>query len=127
LLTNVTLQNGSTAAFQYFAYQQPANSIGVPYTDAGGNAYMMLIDGTSAVPATSIVPAAQPLSSPLSTTDSKEAAEVTIKLAVSPGGGTGVNTTSTNDSTVDITDAVVLRLTPAANHVGSGANFLPCQ
>jgi hypothetical protein len=136
LLTNVHMQgpvNNRTPAFQYFAYQEPMQSPGVPYTDAGGNPYMMLIDGTSQVPATTVVPPAQPLATPLSVADSQLASEVSIKLAVGPtpppnanglNGGINTNLSDVND---DVADSIVLRLTPAANHVGSGNSFLPCQ
>jgi len=45
LLTNVT-QSGTTPVFQYFAYQL------APGTDAGGNQYEILPDGTSPIPGT---------------------------------------------------------------------------
>jgi Tfp pilus assembly protein PilV len=125
LLTNVA-QSGVTPVFQYFGYQQPTNSSGVPYTDSAGNPYMMLLDGTSSVPGTSIIPTASPLAVPLSTTAAQQAAEVLITLAVGPGGGSGENT-QLSDGAVAVTDSIVLRITPEANHVGAGATFGPCQ
>lgn len=124
LATNVA-QIGSTPVFQYFAYQEPMNGSS-PYTDSAGDPYMMLLDGTSAVPGTSVIPAAAPLSVPLSTTDASNAAEVLISMLVGPSGGTG-ESTHLADGADPITDGVVMRLTPAANHAGGGAVFLPCQ
>jgi Tfp pilus assembly protein PilW len=125
LLSNVA-QSASTPIFQYFDYEQPTNSSGVAYTDSGGNTYMMLLDGTSAVPGTSTIPTADPLSTPLSTGDAQTAAEVLITLVAKPSGGSNEQTNLT-DAADTVTDSVVLRLTPAANHVASGATFGPCQ
>jgi len=124
LLSNVS-QTGSTPVFQYFAYQEPMNG-STPYTDSAGNPYMMLIDGTNAVPGTSVIPSPQPLAVPLSTSNASNAAEVMISMSVGPSGGTNENT---NLSDVDdaVSDGVVLRLTPAANEDANGAVFLPCQ
>ena len=119
-------QVGSAPMFQYFAYQQAPNGSGGYYTDGGGNPYMLLLDGTSSVPGTSIIPAASPLATPLSTAGAQQAAEVLINLSVGPGGGSGERT-SFADGAVSAADSVVLRLTPPANHVETGANFLPCR
>ena len=130
LIDNVLPQTvGATQVpiFQYFAYQEPLNSLGAPYTDPNGNPYMMLIDGTSAVPGTSIIPAAQPLVSPLSVANAQLATEILMTMQVGPGGGTLEKTASPGDTTININDSVVLRLTPPANHVGSGNTFLPCE
>lgn len=124
LLTNVS-QSGTTPVFQYFAYQEPMNG-GSPYTDGAGNAYEMLLDGTNAVPGTSTIPAADPLTTPLSSTDASSAAEVIITLVVGAGGGTGENTNlATANQTVS--NSIILRLTPVANHVASGNTFDPCD
>ncbi len=111
--------------FQYFSYQEPMNG-STPYTDSAGDPYMMLLDGTSAVPGTSVIPAPSPLAVPLSSTDAANAAEVVTSLSVGPVGGTGENT-HLADVSDPVSDGVVLRLTPAANHAGGGAVFLPCQ
>jgi hypothetical protein len=124
VLSNVA-QTGATPVFQYFAYQAPMNGAN-PYTDSAGNSYMMLLDGTSVVPGTSVIPTPSPLAVPLSATSSPNAAEVMISMSVGPSGGTGENTNLSN-SVDQVQDGVVLRLTPAANHAGSGAVFLPCQ
>ncbi len=121
LLTNVL-----SAGFQYFAYQEPLQSNGQPYTDGAGNPYMMLEDGINTVPGTSVRPAASPLATPLSVTNAQQAAEVLINLVVGPGGGAGENT-NIADAADTVSDAVVLRLTPAANHLGNGTTFGPCQ
>jgi hypothetical protein len=125
LLTNVAL-SGTTPVFQYFNYQQPTNA-GVAYTDASGNPYMMLLDGTSAVPGTSTIPTAAPLSTPLSTTNAAQAAEVSITLVVGPTPGVSNQNTTLSDANETVTNSVILRLTPAANHVGPGNTFNPCQ
>ncbi len=134
VLTDVS-QTGTTPVFQYFAYQEPLNSSGQPYTDSAGDPYMMLLDGTSDVPNTSIIPTPQPLStSPsLSTTNAQTAAEVMITITVGPSVPTppgslssGINS-NLSDAKDSFSDGVVLRLTPAANHAGDGNVFLPCQ
>jgi prepilin-type N-terminal cleavage/methylation domain-containing protein len=125
LLTNVSQQTGGLPVFQYFAYQQPKNASGQPYTEPDGTPYMMLLDGTSLVPGTSIQPAAQPLAVPLTVANAQLAAEVMIKFKVAPESGSGINT-NIADASTNVDDAVVIRLTPPANHVGSGASFLPC-
>lgn len=103
-------------------------SNGSPYTDASGNPYEMLLDGTSEVPGTTTIPTPQPLStSPsLSSTDAGNTAEVVTTVSVGASGTTGENT-SLSDATDTVSDGVVLRLTPAANHAGDGNVFLPCQ
>ena len=119
--TTVTLlTNVRSAQFGYYAYRQ------VSYTDAAGNPYVMLLDGTQAVPGTTTIPPAAPLTVPLSAADASKAAEVTIDFTVGPAGGAGENTAaSPSDATVS--DSAVLRLSPAANHAGNGATFVPCQ
>jgi Tfp pilus assembly protein PilW len=119
-------QSGSTPVFQYFAYQEVPNGSGGYYSDSNGDPYEMLVDGANAVPGTSTVPAASPLSIPLSTTTAASAAEVVITLSVGPNGGTGEKTNLSDANTTE-TDAVVLRLTPDADHQGAGNTFLPCQ
>ncbi len=115
LLTNVR-----SAQFGYYAYQQTT------YLDGANNPYVMLLDGTQAVPGTSTIPPAAPLAVPLSTADAQNAAEVTIDFTVGPAGGSGENTTA-SPSDASVSDSVVLRLSPAANHAGNGASFDPCQ
>jgi hypothetical protein len=124
LLTNVS-QHGSNPVFRYYAFQEPMNG-GQPYTDQAGNPYMMLLDGTSPVPSTSIIPAAQPLNTPLSSNGAQTAAEVTVDLAVGGGGGTPEQTNVVG-TPVEVKDSTVLRLTPAANHAGANTSFGPCE
>lgn len=119
LLTNVA-QSGSTPVFQYFAYQQ------LSYTDGAGNAYVLLPDGTSPVPGTTTIPPVAPLATPLSAANAVLAVEVLITLSVGPGGGTGENS-SIGHPFDPVTNSVVLRITPAANHAGANISFLPCQ
>ncbi len=123
LMSNVTAV-GSTPVFQYFEYSPPMNGA-TPYTDSAGNTYMMIQDGLNYVPGTTIQPAAAPLTTPISTTDAENAAEVLVTLSVGPAGGTMLESNLGNVST-QLQDQVVLRLTPPANHAGGGATFLPC-
>ena len=125
LLNNVA-QIGTTPPFQYFAYQEAPKGSGGYYTDGAGNPYMMLLDGTSSLPGTNTFPTASPLATPLSAANAALAAEVLINLSVGPTGGSQENT-NLSDAKVSVTDSVILRLTPPANHVETGANFLPCQ
>lgn len=127
LLTNAS-QNGTTPVFQYFSYEEAPNGSGGYYSDGAGNPYMMLLDGSSSVPGTSppVYPAASPLGTPLSTSDAQNAVEVVINLMVGAQGGTEENTNLT-DVSVPATESVVMRMTPVANHVESGASFGPCQ
>jgi type II secretory pathway pseudopilin PulG len=122
--TRLLLTNVRSAQFQYYAYQQ------VSYTDAAGNPYMMILDGTQAVPGTNTIPTAAPLPVPLSTSNAQQAVEVTINLTVGPAGGSGENT-NTGASNVsedaNVFDSAILRLSPAANHAGNGATFNPCE
>lgn len=120
LLTNVT-QSGTTPVFQYFAYQL------APGTDAGGNQYEILPDGTSPIPGTSTT-VYNPLApgATLSSAQASTAAEVMINLTVGPAGHAYENTNlaSTGQS---VSDIITFRFTPAANHVGDGATFAPCD
>jgi prepilin-type N-terminal cleavage/methylation domain-containing protein len=120
LLTNVA-RNGSTPVFQYFAYQV------APGTDAAGNQYEILPDGTSPIPGTSTTEYS-PLDpgASLSSTDASTAAEVMINLTVGPGGHANENTNLANTGQ-SVSDIVTFRFTPAANHVGDGATFSPCD
>jgi prepilin-type N-terminal cleavage/methylation domain-containing protein len=108
--------------FQYFAYQQ------APATDAAGNNYMILPDGTAAVPGTSST-IYNPLvtgTAQLTSAQAASAAEVLITLVVGPGGQNNENTTlSTVNDTV--TDSIVLRLTPASNNTADGGTYEPCE
>jgi Tfp pilus assembly protein PilW len=133
LLANVS-QSGTTPIFQYFEYQIPTNSSGQPYTDASGDDYEMLLDGTSEVPGTTTIPTASPLtdSPSLGGTNAANTAEVVTTVTVGPyqNGTTSVASGENNnlsDANDTVSDGVVLRLTPAPNHTGDGNVFLPCQ
>lgn len=127
VLTNVgqsknTSTNTLIAPFQYFAYQQATG------TDAGGNNYMILPDGTSPIPGTSTT-VYNPLitgTQTLTTNQAQGAAEVLITLVVGPAGGNNENT-NLNGVNDTVTDGVILRLTPAANNTAYGGDFSPCQ
>jgi prepilin-type N-terminal cleavage/methylation domain-containing protein len=120
LLTNVA-RNGGTPVFQYFAYQT------APGTDAAGNQYMILPDGTSTVPGTSTT-VYSPLDpgASLTATDAASAAEVTINLTVGPAGHAYENTNLANVGQ-SVSDAITFRFTPAPNHIEGGATFSPCD
>jgi Tfp pilus assembly protein PilW len=120
LLTNVA-QSGTTPVFQYFAYQV------APGTDAAGNQYEILPDGTSPIPGTTTT-VYNPLApgAALTSAQASTAAEVLINLTVGPAGHAFENTNlaSTGQS---VSDIITFRFTPAANHVGDGATFAPCD
>jgi Tfp pilus assembly protein PilW len=120
LLTNVA-QSNTTPVFQYFAYQT------APGEDAAGNQYMILPDGTAPIPGTSTT-VFNPLAPGASLTSAQaaSAAEVLITLSVGPAGGSPENTNLANVGET-LTDSIVFRFTPAANHVGSGTTFQPCD
>jgi type II secretory pathway component PulJ len=127
VLTNVSQStNTSTSAlippFQYFAYQQ------APGTDAGGNNYMILPDGMSPIPGTTTTEY-NPLitgTQTLTANQAQSAAEVLITMVVGPAGGNNENTNQSGVSDT-VTDAVVLRLTPASNNTAYGGDFSPCE
>src|SRR6202012_1232856 len=121
LLTNVA-QAGTTPVFQYFAYQT------APGTDAAGNQYEILPDGTAPVPGTSTT-VTNPLApgGSLSSTQASSAAEVLITLTVGPAGGFTNENTNLTKVGQSVTDSIAFRFTPAANHEGDGASFSPCD
>jgi type II secretory pathway component PulJ len=126
VLTNVGQSQPSagqplTPVFQYFAYQT------APGTDAAGNQYEILPDGISPIPGTSTT-VFNPLapSGTLSANQAASAAEVLITLKVGPAGHDHERTNYT-DVGANVSDAITFRFTPAANHVGDGATFDPCE
>ncbi len=126
VLTNVgqstnTSTNSLIPPFQYFAYQQ------APGTDAAGNNYMILPDGTSPIPGTSTTEYSPLITGTqtLSTAQAQSAAEVLITLVVGPGGGNNENTNLSGVSDT-VTDGVTMRLTPASNNTAYGGDFSPC-
>ena len=126
ILTNVAQSQPSAAqpltpVFQYFAYQT------APGTDAAGNQYEILPDGTAPIPGTSTT-VFNPLApgTTLTGTQAATVAEVLITLSVGPAGGYNEKT-NYSDVGENVSDAITFRFTPAANHVGDGATFSPCQ
>jgi len=126
VLTNVgqsrpTPSQALTPVFQYFAYQT------APGTDAAGNQYEILPDGTAPIPGTSTT-VFNPLAPGTTLTSAQAAtvAEVMINLSVGPAGGYNERT-NYSDVGANVSDAITFRFTPAANHVGDGATFSPCQ
>jgi prepilin-type N-terminal cleavage/methylation domain-containing protein len=118
--TRLVLTNVRSVQFNYYSYQQTT------YKDAAGNAYMMLLDGTNAVPGTTTIPPAAPLATPLSNTDAAAAVEATFTLVAGPGGGS-YERTGAAVTDASAYDSAILRLSPAANHAGNGATFNPCE
>jgi prepilin-type N-terminal cleavage/methylation domain-containing protein len=120
LLTNVR-QTGTTPVFQYFAYET------APGTDAAGNQYEILPDGTAPVPGTSTT-VTDPLApgGSLTSTQASSAAEVLITMTVGPAGHSNENTNLANVGQ-SVSDSITFRFTPAANHDGDGASFSPCD
>jgi len=89
---------------------------------------MILPDGISPIPGTSTT-VYNPLitgTQTLSSNQAASAAEVLITMVVGPAGGNNENTnlSGVNDT---VTDAVTLRLTPAADNTAYGGDFSPCQ
>lgn len=117
----VSSSNQPIPVFQYFAFQT------APGTDAAGNQYMILPDGTAPIPGTTTT-VFNPLApgAALTGTQAATVAEVLINLTVGPGGGSNENTNLSGVSDT-VTDAITFRFTPAANHVGAGASFDPCE
>jgi prepilin-type N-terminal cleavage/methylation domain-containing protein len=126
LLKNAA-QSGTTPVFQYFAFETPTNSAGAAYVDSAGRPYRILLDGVTTVPGTNTLPAnsPHPLPTPLSSADAQNAVAVLITFVAKPTGGNG-SLQNTNLAANTVTDSVVLRLTAAPNHTGSGAVFSPC-
>jgi prepilin-type N-terminal cleavage/methylation domain-containing protein len=124
LLGNVTRQTGSVPVFQYFAYTPE-------YTDAGGDVYWTIPDGSNTVPVTDATLAAAPLAtaSGLSATDAGNAVEVLVNLQVGSSTNSLSNGTLAN-TTVPVTDSISLRLTTPPNEVDAGTSaqgYGPCQ
>jgi type II secretory pathway pseudopilin PulG len=123
LLANVTRQSSGTPVFQYYAYQPE-------YTDAGGNVYWSVPDGTDEVPFTGATPDDPlPASSGLSQVAAATVVEVAINLLVGPSSSTS-NDSSLSGVDDPVTDAISLRLTTPPNEVAAGATaqgFGPCQ
>ena len=126
ILTNVaqsrpTPSSALTPVFQYFAYQV------APGTDAAGNQYEILPDGTAPIPGTTTT-VFNPLApgTTLSAAQAATVAEVMVNLSVGPAGGYNERT-NYSDVGVSVSDAITFRFTPAANHVGDGATFSPCE
>jgi type II secretory pathway pseudopilin PulG len=120
--------------FQYFKYEQPKDPSGMQYRDPSGKYYEMLIDGNNPLPsgavtyngtsaAGTILPADPLPANPLDDSNAVFAAEVLIDFTLFPVGS------DTNQNLSDIgqpvSDAVVLRFTPAPNH-DNGQAVQPC-
>jgi Tfp pilus assembly protein PilV len=126
LLTNVARLAGNTPVFQYYAYTQVES-------DAAGNTYWAIPDGTNQDPVTGSVvpPAALDTSSGLSTDGAGSTVEVVVNLAV---GATSesLNAPVSNAAGDDpVTDAISLRLTTPANDLAPNSSasdeYGPCQ
>jgi hypothetical protein len=62
----------------------------------------------------------------LTSTQAATVAEVLINLSVGPAGGYNEKT-NYSDVGTSVSDSITFRFTPAANHVGDGATFSPCE
>jgi len=126
LLTNVAQSRPSatqplTPVFQYFAYQN------APGTDASGQQYEILPDGTAPIPGTTTTEF-NPLApgAALNSTQAATVAEVMINLNVGPAGGYNEKTNYSDVGTA-VSDAITFRFTPAGNNDSDGAVPEPCQ
>jgi hypothetical protein len=123
LLTNVAAL-GTTPVFQYYAYQQQS------YTDAAGDVYWMIPDGTNIPPGTPTAPPNSPIMAlPLSTSDADTVVEVVINVLVGSS-RENLNGPTTHALDDPVTDSISLRLTTPPNYVPSGTaatGYGPCQ
>jgi hypothetical protein len=124
LLSNLPTQSTTTPVFQYFAYQ----SVG---TDASGNVYYAIPDGTTVSPLTGATITAAPLSTSggLSFANATSVVEVLINLLVGPSSSNLSNSslTSVDDA---VSDSISLRLTTPPDSAPSGSSsstYGPCQ
>jgi type IV pilus assembly protein PilW len=124
LLVNVARQPGSIPVFQYFAYTPE-------YTDAVGDVFWTIPDGSNTMPVTGAPLTAAPLTttSGLSSSDAKGVVEVLVNLQVGATSNSLTRATLAQTS-VAVTDSVSLRLTTPPNEVdvgGSAQGYAPCQ
>jgi hypothetical protein len=129
LLSNVYAQTtGSvtTPVFQYFDYQADG-------TDAAGDTYYIVPDGTNLPPGGTGTPPDNPLTATLGTgldqSDANNTVEVMINLLV---GATSQNINNPGLTSADdpVTDAISLRLTTPPDDVTAGAQaegYGPCE
>jgi Prokaryotic N-terminal methylation motif len=124
LLTNLPTQSATPPIFQYFAYQ----SVG---SDASGNVYYVIPDGSNVSPLTGAAVTKNALSTTggLSAANANTAVEVVITLLVGPSGSNLTNSslTSADDP---VSDTISLRLTTPPDYAAGGsaaAQYAPCQ
>ena len=112
LLTNVASQSASTPVFQYYEYEYG-------HSDAAGNQYWIIPDGTNELPNGTMPNSALNVASGLSSANAAETVEVVIHLLVGPGKGSEDNThlTALDDP---VMTAISLRLTTPADYVPAG-------
>jgi type II secretory pathway pseudopilin PulG len=129
-------QSGGTPVFQYFGFEHPNNG-SIDYTDAANNGLWMLLDdpqtelppgaklgGTPVPPNTSPANTPRPLPAAPLGGNSSSAVEVKITFVAYPQESSDLDPNLVANST--FSDAVVLRLTPVANHAGASTNLQPC-
>jgi prepilin-type N-terminal cleavage/methylation domain-containing protein len=123
LLTNVA-QVGTTPVFRYYAY--------TPYTDASGNIFQIIPDGTNPPPG---APAATPPNNPLDTSaglsaaNADSAVEVVINLLVGAS-SQNLNNPSLHNLDDAVSDTISLRFTTPPDYTPAGASpqgYGPCQ
>jgi type II secretory pathway pseudopilin PulG len=121
-LSNVSPQSGFPI-FRYFKYTRAA-------TDAGGNTYYTIPDGTTVNPLTGAAIGISALSvsgTGLSQDDSSNTVEVLISLVA---GATSENINKASIESDSVTEAISLRLTTPPDYVASGQNatgYGPCE
>jgi hypothetical protein len=122
LLSNLPTQSGPV--FQYFAYK----SVG---TDASGNVYYAIPDGTTVSPLTGAAVGVSALSTSggLSLASANSVVEVVINLLVGP---TSSNLSNSSLTAVDdaVNDSISLRLTTPPDYAPSGSSastYGPCE
>jgi prepilin-type N-terminal cleavage/methylation domain-containing protein len=123
-LSNLPQQPSGTPVFQYFSYQ----SVG---SDAGGNVYYAIADGSNVSPLTGTILTAAPLDrgTALTAADANNTVEVVITLLVGPS---TENIASSSLTSVDdaVTDSISLRLTTPPDYSSgssSSGQYAPCK
>ena len=122
LLTNVA-QQGSTSFFQYYKYVSDG-------TDASGDTYMIVPDGTNLPPGGTGTPPNTPLTTPLVQADASSTVEVLVNMLVGSASETTLDNPNLTAVDAPVTDSISLRLTTPPDYVPSGSTatgYGPCS